>query len=156
MLHVCAIQVWARVDAQLRAKVLVICHAVGRAGTCSSRAALNAAIDDVDRDTEARSAAGCCVAAAGAPIVHHNVVAGGFRVRCRCPEPECSLEGDCGVGGHQVRVAQDVATHGCTGSPVVVVPVLMWKSLGAITTYHMFSETNEMNMTQVLLRMKKE
>lgn len=129
MFHVCAIQVLARVDAKLRAKVLVISHAVGRGGTRSSRAALNKAIDDVDRDTEARSAAGCCVAAARAPIAHHNVVAGRFRARCRCPEPKCGLEGNRGVGGHQVRVAQDVATHRCTGSPVVVVVGnLQWTS----------------------------
>jgi hypothetical protein len=131
-LHVCAIQVLAGIHTQLRAEILVVGHAVRCRGRRRSRPALDAAVDDVDRDAEPRGPASGGVGAAGSPVADHHVMAGGLRARGCSPEPKGGFEGERGVGGDEVRVAQDVFAHRPARGPVVVIPAYKRSNLVSV------------------------
>lgn len=113
----------AGIHTQLRAEILVVGHAVRCRCRRRSRPALNATVDDVDSDAESRGSASGGVGAAWGPVADHHIMAGGLRARGCSPEPEGGFEGERGVGGNEVGIAQDVFAHRPARGPIVVIPV---------------------------------
>jgi len=119
--HLLAVNVGARLHSQFLAELFVVVHTV--VGGVAVFVALQASVDDVDGEPKAWIAVGIFVVVGRAPVACYDAVnVGDLAVSVVAPEPQTRLEGDQSIGGHQVRVGEQVQSEGLSTSPVVVVP----------------------------------
>lgn len=93
--------------------------------TIRSMPTFNAAIDYVRDHTIPRLPPRRDVVAGRRPLTDHHAVARRLWRLWSHPEPDGRLEGDGGIGGHQVRVVQEVRPNGLPCLSIVVVAVHM-------------------------------
>lgn len=123
-LHVLADHVVPVPDLENATVHLVVADTILGWGSPVALAALKGAVNDVSGHTISGEHA--CVALLGGrrPAVgHHGVARRLGRLRCH-PPPDSRLERDDRVGGHQVRVTQQVQPQRVPSLPVVVVAVI--------------------------------